>query len=180
MKHLFRTIDYITIEIQIPMRKMLIPVLMFLLAAGCSATRNAASSEQRAADLEKLAAMIEGGNYVYTIQSISPTGGRTIQSTTPYTMKAVEGNYEASLPYMGRSYTAVYGGDGGIEFNGAPDNLTIEKNSKKGTVRVGFTIAGEKDRYTVSLVVGTGGYGTLTINSQNRQGISYYGAVAQR
>ena len=159
------------------MKKVVFPMILLMLAAGCSSTKNAATSEQRAADMEKMATLIESGNYVYTIQSISPTGGRTIQSTTPYTMKAVDGNYEASLPYLGRAYTASYGGDGGIDFNGSPEDLVIEKNSKKGTVSVHFSIAGEKDKYNVNLVVGSGGYGTLSITSQNRQGISYYGAV---
>lgn len=162
------------------MKKTSILILMLaIMAAGCSSTKNAASSEQRAADLEEMAAMIESGNYIYTIQSISPTGGRTIQATTAYTMKAVDGKYEAYLPYMGRAYQATYGGNGGIEFNGTPENLKIEKNSKKNTIAVSFTIAGENDRYTVNLQVGSGGYGTLNINSQNRQGISYYGSVTQ-
>lgn len=160
------------------MKKTLFPLMILLLiSAGCSSTQNAAKSEQRAADMEKMAALIESGNYTYTIQSISPTGGRTIQSTTPYTMKAMDGTYEADLPYFGRAYTATYGGDGGINFNGTPEDLKIEKNDRKSTVNVSFSIAGEKDRYTVSLEVGSGGYGTLNINSQNRQSISYYGTV---
>lgn len=162
------------------MKTSLIPLFFLLLvAAGCSSTKNAAKSEQRAADFEQMASLVESGNYVYTIQSISPTGGRTIQATTPYTMKAVDGNYEAYLPYMGRAYQAAYGGDGGIEFNGSPENLKIERNNKKNTIAVSFTIAGDKDRYTVNFQVGSGGYGTLTINSQNRQGISYYGTVTK-
>ena len=124
-----------------------------------------------------MAALLESGNYVYTIQSISPTGGRTIQSTTPYTMKAVDGTYEASLPYFGRAYQANYGGNGGIEFSGTPENLEITRNSKKKNVLVTFSIAGSTDKYTVTLQVGSGGYGTLIINSQNRQSISYYGTV---
>ncbi|MGW8314514.1 MAG: DUF4251 domain-containing protein [Bacteroidales bacterium] len=160
------------------MKKSILSLLILLfVAAGCSSTQNTAKSDQRAADMEKMASLIEGGNYVYTIQSISPTGGRTVQSTTRYTMKAVDGNFEANLPYIGRAYAGAYGGDGGIEFNGSPENLKIEKNSKKGNVTVNFSIEGEKDRFTVNLVVGSGGYGTLSINSQNRQGISYYGMV---
>ncbi len=152
-------------------------MVLALLAAGCSSTQNTARSEQQAEELEKMAALLESGNYVYTIQSINPTGGRTIQSTTPYTMKAVDGNYEASLPYFGRAYQANYGGDGGIKFSGTPENLEITRNSKKKSVLVTFSIAGSTDKYTVTLQVGSGGYGTLIINSQNRQSISYYGTV---
>jgi len=123
--------------------------------------------------------MIEGGNFIYTVQSISPTGARTIQATTTYTMKAVNGNYEASLPYFGRAYQASYGGDGGIEFNGTPENFQLTKNTKKNTLTVTFTIAGGRDRYNITFQVGNGGYGTLTVNSQNRQAISYYGLVSE-
>ena len=151
-------------------------MILAALATGCGVTSNQ-SSEQRAASLDNMAAMIESGNYVYTIQSITPTGHRTIQSTTPYTMKVVNGNYEASLPYFGRAYQASYGGDGGIEFSGTPEDLKITRNTKKNSLIVTFSLTESNDKFNCTLQVGYSGYATLIINSQNRQSISYYGVV---
>lgn len=159
-------------------------ILLAFILTGCAATSNQTSgdrttkSEQRAASLDEIASLIESGSYVFTVQSINPTGARTIQATTTYTMKATGGNYEASLPYFGRAYQASYGGDGGIEFNGTPGDLEITRNTKKYTLMVTFTMKEQKDTYNVTLQLGYSGYGTLTVNSQNRQSISYYGLVS--
>lgn len=168
-------------------RNLFIPmILLVVFASGCGVTsnqstdNNSSKKELRAASLEQVAALIESGNYLYTVQSINPTGARTIQATSTYTMKAVDGNYEASLPFFGRAYQASYGGDGPIEFNGKPGDLEIKKNTKKNTLTVTFSLKGPKETYQVILQVGYSGYGTLTVNSQNRQAISYYGLVSSR
>jgi hypothetical protein len=170
-----------------PMKKnALIPVMLLVFfTSGCAVSSsqssgdNISKKEQRAAEMEKVAALIESGNFIYTVQSISPSGSRTLQATTTYTMKAVNGNYEASLPYFGRAYQASYGGNGPIEFNGTPEDLKVTRNTKKNSLTVTFAIAGERDRYSVTFQVGYSGYGTLIVNSQNRQSISYYGMVSE-
>jgi hypothetical protein len=89
------------------------------------------------------------------VRSATPTGGKTIQITSEYTLEAREGIYEAYLPYFGRAYSASYGGDGGIEFKG------------------------DNDQYTISLEIGSSGYGSLGINSQKQANISYYGQASE-
>jgi hypothetical protein len=160
-------------------------VYLALIMTGCAVSSSQSSdkktlkNEERAAAVEQVVAVIESGNYTFTVQSISPTGGRTIQSTTPYTMKAVNGNYEASLPYFGRAYQASYGGDGGIEFNGTPEDLKIIRDTKKNTVTVTFSMNQSNEKYTITFMVGSTWYGTLIVSSQNRQTISYYGLVSE-
>lgn len=130
-------------------------------------------------EFAETSALIESGNYVYQVQSVNPTGGRTIQTSTMYTMKATDGTFEADLPFFGRAYQADYGGDGGIRFNGEPDNLEIQKDARKYTISVSFSIKQPNDQFQVNLSVGSGGYGTLNIRSQKRQPISYYGFISE-
>ncbi len=130
-------------------------------------------------DFERTSVLIESGNYVYQVQSVNPTGGRTIHTTSMYTMKATDGTFDAYLPFFGRAYQADYGGDGGIKFNGEPENLEIQKDARKYTISVSFTIKEPNDRFSVNLVVGSNGYGTLNITSQKRQAISYYGLISE-
>lgn len=168
------------------MKKMYAALLsLFILLAGCGVTssgtggdKKTAKNEKRAGEYEKTAALIEGGNYIYKVQSVSPAGGKTISTTTPYSMKASEGIYEAYLPYFGRAYQSNMGGSGGIEFKGEPEELKITKKPEKFTLTVTFKISAANERYDVAFLVGSNGYGTLTIGSRNRQTISYYGQAA--
>ncbi|MCK4879180.1 MAG: DUF4251 domain-containing protein [Bacteroidales bacterium] len=146
-----------------------------LILSGCSATSSTAKKEQAAANFEKTANLIESGNYKFTIRSASPAGGKTIQITSLYTLKAMEGNYKAYLPYFGRAYSGGYGESGGVEFNGEPENLKITRNDNKNKISVAFTIKSDTEQYKVNLQVGASGYGNLVISSQKRQTISYYG-----
>ena len=156
---------------------VLLTAAIFL--SSCSASTSTAKKEKAAADFEQTTALIESGSYQYTIRSASPSGGKTIQITSYYALKANEGNYEAYLPYFGKAYSGGYGNSGGIEFNGEPKDLQISRNEKKNEISVNFTIKAEKDSYTVKLNVGSSGYGTMVISSQKRQTISYSGLAGE-
>ena len=155
---------------------VLISAAIFLSA--CSASSSSAKKEKAAADFEHTAALIESGSYLFTARSASSAGGKSIQLTTIYTMKAKEGKYEAYLPYFGRAYSAGYGNSGGIEFNGEPEDLQVSRNENKSSISVDFTIQADNDKYTVKLNVGSSGFGNLAISSQKRQTITYSGLAS--
>jgi len=165
-------------------------IIVIIVAAlslwGCSATSSTSGSsrkevkkEQAAASFELTASLVESGNYQFAIRSATPSGGKTIQITSLYTMKASGGTYVAYLPYFGRAYTAGYGDGGGIEFNGEPENLKITRNDAENKIAVSFTIQSDKDLYKVDLEVTASGYGTLVISGQKQQTISYYGQTGE-
>ena len=156
---------------------ILLSAAIFL--SSCSASTSASKKEKAAADFEQTAALIESGSFQFTIRSASPSGGRTIQITSPYSLKAKEGIFEAYLPYFGKAYSGGYGDSGGIEFNGEPKDLELNRNDSKQEISVSFTIQSDKDSYNVKLNVGSSGYGTLVISSQKRQTITYSGLAGQ-
>ena len=150
-------------------------ITVAIVLSACSASSSAAKKEKAAADFEQTATLIESGSYQFTVRSATASGGKTIQITSLYTLSAKEGTYEAHLPYYGRAYSGAYGGSGGVEFEGVPEDLTITRKDNKNSISVAFTIQSETEKYNVNLEVGASGYGNLVINSQNRQTISYYG-----
>ncbi len=154
-------------------------LLVAIILSGCSGSASMAKKEKAKADFEHTAALIESGSYMFTVRSASPSGGKTIQLTSPYSLKALDGNFEAYLPYFGRAYSAAYGDSGGIEFNGAPENLQITRDDEKQSINTSFNIRGEKDSYSVSLKVGSSGFGNLVINSKKQQSISYSGKAGE-
>ena len=152
-----------------------------MVLSGCSASSSTSRKEKAAADYQITTGLIESGNYRFTIRSATPSGGKTVQISSLYTLDAKEGNYEALLPYFGRAYAASYGGDSGIEFKGEPENLKVERDDQKNSISVTFTIGASKvnDSYDVNLKVGASGYGNMVVNSRNRQTISYYGLAGE-
>ena len=150
-----------------------------ILLSACSASSSTAKKEKAAAEFELTAALVESGNYMFTVRSASPTGGKTVQITSHYALKAMEGKYEAYLPYFGRAYSGAYGDSGGIEFDGEPENLQITRNDNKLSISVSFTIQAEKDKYEVNLNVGSSGFGKLLVSSPKRQSISYSGQAGE-
>jgi len=153
---------------------------------GCSATSSTSGStrkevkkDQAAASFEKTASLVESGNYQFAIRSATPSGGKTIQITSLYTMKVSDGTYAAYLPYFGRAYSGGYGDSGGIEFSGDPENLKINRDDAKNKIAVSFTIKSPGDQYSVNMEVGGSGYGTLVISGDKKQTISYYGLTGE-
>ncbi len=149
-----------------------------IVLSGCSASSSTAKKEKNAADFEQTASLIESGNYLFTVRSASPSGGKTIQITSEYTLKASDGNFEAHLPYFGRAYSGGYGESQSVEFNGEPAYLEIARKENKNNISVSFTIKSGADQYTVNLVVGASGYGNLTISNPRKQPITYYGLTS--
>ena len=156
-----------------------------LVLSACSASSSTSEADKKegkkeksAAEFEQTAALIESGSYQFAVRSATPSGGKTIQITSLYVLRAKEGNYEAYLPYYGRAYSASYGGNGGVEFNGEPENLEISRKENKNNIAVEFTIMSGTDKITVNLEVGSSGYGNLLISNPKRQPISYYGFVS--
>ena len=157
-------------------------IISLLLAAvmlsACSSTSNTTSSGKQAVDFEQLAANIENGTFQYTVRSASPSGGRTVQITSSYVMKAENGSYEALLPYFGRVYSGGYGQGGSVEFKGEPENLQVTRKDNKNKMTVRFSISSDTEKYDVKLDVGKSGFGNLVVSSSKRQTISYYGLVS--
>jgi hypothetical protein len=168
------------------MKTLLIPVVaLALILSSCKASSSTAGddgklskNEKKDAQYEQIVALIDGGEFAYTVQSANPTGGKTVQITSSYTMEAKGGIYKAYLPYFGRAHNASYGGDGGVEFEGEPTDLKINKNADKRTITISFNIKNKNETYGCTLITG-GGNGTLTITSSNRSTISYYGRVSE-
>ncbi len=139
-----------------------------------AAAQNAGTKDEQ---FREMTALIESGRYLFTVQSVQPAGAGTVHTSSGYTLEAHDSIFKAYLPYYGRSYQSGFGGDGGIEFEASPENLTITVQEKKQMIQVQFEISGKNDSYDLYLSAGSSGYGSLSINSQNRQPISYSGTI---
>ncbi|MDQ6470765.1 DUF4251 domain-containing protein [Flavobacterium sp. LHD-80] len=159
--------------------------LSILLAFSCLFTLPAFAQEKSKKELKaeqelkkqkEIEALIDSKNFAFEAQKATPQGGRLLNlDYNTYFLKFNEANTTCDLPFFGRAYNVAYGGDGGIKFEGVPENTRIEKSKKKIIVR--STVKGKNDVYDLLLTVFFNGDASLSVNSNNRAPISYDGVV---
>jgi len=133
--------------------------------------------EIRQEKFEQTIEMINKGEFKFEARRAFPQGGRSIDLSTNYgfiTFK--QDNAEGDLPYFGRAYTATYGGDGGIKFDGEMLSQKSDVNEKKQKLIYTFEVR-DKDNYKVTMDIGYNGSATVSITSNNRSHISYQGDI---
>jgi len=92
-----------------------------------------------------------------------------------YMLKFNLENVVCDLPFFGRAFNVGYGSDGGIKFEGKPQNIRIEQKGKKYLIRT--TVNGTNDVYDLLFTIFYDGGTSVNINSNNRASISYDGRI---
>jgi beta-glucosidase/6-phospho-beta-glucosidase/beta-galactosidase len=165
---------------------------IFLLVLLFSAVKLSAQT-----DKATTARIVDAQNYIFVATQAYPlnaadinkvmnkmsgyTGGGTINLTgSNYDLAITRDSVVAYLPYYGRSYTPRLGSidDTGIKFKSKDFNYKITAR-KKGGWQVTMNPKGKeiKDNYSLTLLITENGYGTLTINSNNQQTITFNGYI---
>jgi len=131
-------------------------------------------------DLQKqkeIESLIDSKKFDFEAQKVSPQGGRVINlDYNTYFLKFSTEKTTCDLPFFGRAYNVAYGGaNGGIKFEGIPENIKVEK--KKNSYTLKTTVKGKDDVYDLMFSIFFDGGTTLSVNSNNRAFISYTGEI---
>jgi hypothetical protein len=115
--------------------------------------------------------------FVFVARNASPQGFRNIDLTSnPNYIKFQPDFIKSEMPFFGRAYSGVaYRGDGGLNFEGKPQEYTIKKEKKSYLIKA--IVKGQYDVYTMYLSVFFDSSASLSINSNNRSTISYNGEI---
>lgn len=141
-------------------------------------SKKEAKEKQKTAKENQVKALINSGSFVFIADRAMPQGGRTVDliSYQAY-VKFQPDLIESSLPYFGRAYSGVgYGGDSGLEFEGKPENYTLE-DGKKNVKIINTRVKGDHDSFNINLTITPSGYATLNVLSNNRNSITYTGVI---
>ena len=134
--------------------------------------------EERKIEKQKqIETLINSKEFVFIGRNASSQGFRTIDLTTnPNFVKFQPDSIKSEMPFFGRAYSGVgYGRDGGLKFEGKPQEFTIEKGKKNYQIKA--TVKGTNDVYMLFLSVSFEGSAMLSISSNNRSSISYSGDI---
>jgi len=140
--------------------------------------------------------IVESKNYTFVARSVTPLntqdinmvmskmpgamlGGTINLSETYYEVKVTPDSVVAFLPYYGRSFTApINQTEGGVKFT----SKKFEYKSSKGKKRGWNTVVETKDvpeNYRLAFSISDEGYVTLSLNSNNKQSVSYQGYLKE-
>lgn len=107
-------------------------------------------------------------------------GGAVNLNGSNYDLSVTKDSLVAYLPYFGRSYTPKIGtpNDSGIKFKSKDFNYKTTAR-KKGGWLINMDPKDVSNNYRITLLVTASGYGTLTVNSNNEQTITFNGYIAE-
>lgn len=116
--------------------------------------------------------------FVFVARNASPQGFRNIDLTTNINYIKFQPDFiKSEMPFFGTAYSGVaYRGDGGLNFEGKPQEYTIRKEKKAYQIKA--IVKGQYDVYTMYLSVFFDSSASLSINSNNRSTISYNGEIS--
>jgi hypothetical protein len=158
--------------------KYIVLVSFLIVTFGRIAVAQDTKKEKRAAQYDEMLELIESEKYEFIGRTANPQRGPQIDLTTRTNFLSIQsGDATADMPYFGRAYNAGYSGDGGIKFNGPMESYNLKKNDTKYKVTIKFKVKGIDDTYNCTLLASSFENATLTISSNNRAVISYFGII---
>lgn len=139
-------------------------------------TKKELKAERELQQQKETEALIEAKKFDFEAQKVTPQGGRfIILDYNTYFLRFNTEKTTCDLPFFGRAFNVGYGGDGGIKFEGTPEDIKVEKKKKSYIVKA--TVKGKDDVYNLMFTIFYNGSATLSVNSNNRASINYDGVI---
>lgn len=159
--------------------KSLLVALLFGFFIGTAQEKSKSERKaiQKQQQIEQTIALIEKKQFVYKANRAFPIGYRSIELfANPNFITISNDTVVSDLPYFGRVTGSLpYGGSGGLKFQGAANDYRVEKKKKEYVIKT--TVRGTDDTYNIQLNIFLNGNANLIINCNNRNSISYSGAI---
>lgn len=161
------------------MKPKYIVFIFLLLNILPSYSQKAGRNEKQTLQREKLEMLLNSRKFFFRGSTALPSRGSAIDLTTHRSFVRFDpGEIESFMPFFGQAYSGVGFNDPGLHFKGRADNFEVEKRKRNYLVTV--KVRGEYDSYTLYMTVTPDGNANLSISSNNREEMSYYGEIVER
>jgi len=154
-------------------------ILVLIVSAGLSgANAQTARKDKKAAKEAAIKNSINNRTYTFLANYVLPQRGGGHALTSEYDLRVTKDTIVAFLPYFGQAYFDIpYNPtDGGVKFTSTKFSYTA-KEKKKGGWEINIKPTDVKDTNSLMLFISSDGYGTLTVNSTNRDVITFDGIL---
>jgi hypothetical protein len=147
------------------------PLINFIILSLLLASTTFAQNEKQ----DPVKEAIESKHYIFKARTVMPATGGVRQLTSDYDLTVNNDSVVAYLPYFGRAYSATPGQtNNGINFTSTNFTYNVTEGKKGGWI-IEIKPKDAGDVQQLSLNLSRNGYGTLHVNNQNRQSISFTG-----
>lgn len=150
-----------------------------LLGFGQEKTRRQLREERKLEKQKEIEMLINSKEFIFVARNASPQYLRRVDLTTnPNYIRFKPDFIKSEMPFFGRGFSGIdYGGNNiGLQFEGVPQEFSIIKTKKIYQIKV--SVKTVDDNYDIMLDVGLQGSTTLTIRSNKRSLITYYGKIS--
>lgn len=150
-----------------------------LLGFGQEKTRRQLREERKLEKQKEIEMLINSKEFIFVARNASPQYLRRVDLTTnPNYIRFKPDFIKSEMPFFGRGFSGIdYGGNNiGLQFEGVPQEFSIIKTKKIYQIKV--SVKTVDDNYDIMLDVGLQGSATLTIRSNKRSLITYYGKIS--
>lgn len=121
--------------------------------------------------------IIDSKHFTFVAQSALPTKGSFRNLTSEYDLRVIGDSLAVYLPYFGEAFASVDPMETPLQFSSSGNKYSASQN-KKGNWNIVIVPSGNHDARQFILNVTASGYGTLTVNFNNRQPISFNGFIS--
>ncbi|WP_168796692.1 DUF4251 domain-containing protein [Cognatitamlana onchidii] len=129
---------------------------------------------------EATKALLATKTFTFVGRTAIAAGGRTVDLTSNENfIKFSPEMVESEMPFFGQATGAGHYGsnDAGLYFKGKPENYSV--NEKK-TTRITMEVKDDSDSYRLNLSVSSEGGCTVTITSNRKSVMTYYGRISSK
>ncbi|WP_298501609.1 DUF4251 domain-containing protein [uncultured Maribacter sp.] len=127
----------------------------------------------------KIKEMVNSGAYRVDVKFVHPMGGSSINRYGDgYYLKISSKTVECNLPYFGVVHTSGYGNGRSIVLDATYENYEVNCKDKKQKIVIKFKANNELENYDIILTVFKNGNSSFSVQSINRNTISYSGKIS--
>jgi hypothetical protein len=162
------------------MNKFLLISLLFLSIQSFTQepTKKEIRKQKETEEYNATVALINSKKFEFTANQALPQGSSSIDLTSnPNYLTIKNDSVYCEMPFFGRAYSVDYNGPGGYKVTGIIYDFEINNNTKKQSINIGLKLKGPTDNYQFRLNITRDKNATLTITSNNRASISYWGII---
>lgn len=154
---------------------IIVAMLSLFVLSSCGSSKLGAVPK----DYQQLEALLDSGQFeIQNDWAIPQRGGNINLSGNSNYIRFQGDSVELFLPYFGvRHFGGGYGNNGGIEYEGLVEDIQINREEKRITME--FSAANSSEDYKFYLTLYPNGNSNTTVNSSQRDNISYRGTIRE-